>query len=401
MKDELQQHKKSDTVKWILTLIAFILVGVMLIGIICGWFDKEAAPTKEIKQNEADLGGMAVGVSEEENTWIALISEKIPRAMYGANGVSAQAETAYTLTATVSPNNDATNTAVEWSIAWKSASSTWATGKAVSDYVTLEWNDADYVTSKTATVSCLKAFAEPIEVKATTVENPAYTATVTVDYALRLSANPYLKTSGGKKALSPVWGGDTEVTLEVASGQRGTGGKIALDLFAVTQEYTVGDTFTVTLSLKNGGTICSGVAAGAPGGSSYGIQYDSEAVLSQKSITVTPGGSYIIGIADLGSLELCNDALFSKYNFVYYTGSAFGGSTTTELTTVAANTVFGYFSWETSGALKNGTQKLWDLVLSVEGKYSSYEWTTALMVTHVTNTATINGLSVADTAITF
>lgn len=41
MNNELQQHKKSDTVKWILTLIAFILVGVMLIGIILGWFERK------------------------------------------------------------------------------------------------------------------------------------------------------------------------------------------------------------------------------------------------------------------------------------------------------------------------------------------------------------------------
>lgn len=398
MNNDLQEHKKSDTVKWILTLIAFILVGVLLLGIILGWFEKKE-PTKEAQPSAEQTGGMRVEVNEENG--IKMMSAVIPFSEFDDYGISPQAETAYTLTATVSPNNEATNTAVKWSIAWKNASSTWATEKAVTNYVTLEWNDADYVTSKTVTVSCLKAFAEPIEVKAVTAENPAYSATVSVDYALRLGSNPYLKTSGGKKALTPVWDGDTKVTLEVASGQRGTGGKIALDLFAVTQDYTVGDTFTVTLSLKNGGTICGGVAAGSPGGSSYGIRYVSEAVISQKSITITPGGSYICSIADLGSLELCNDALFSKYNFAYYSGSAFGGSTTTELTTVSANTVFGYFSYSTDGSLNNGTQKLWDLVLSVEGTYSSYEWTTALMVTHVTNSTTINGLSVADTAITF
>ena len=38
--DELYNHKKSDTVKWILTLLAFIVVGVLLAGIICGWFTK-------------------------------------------------------------------------------------------------------------------------------------------------------------------------------------------------------------------------------------------------------------------------------------------------------------------------------------------------------------------------
>ena len=30
---ELYEHKRSDTVKWVLTLIAFIVVGIMLAGI--------------------------------------------------------------------------------------------------------------------------------------------------------------------------------------------------------------------------------------------------------------------------------------------------------------------------------------------------------------------------------
>lgn len=37
----LSEHKKSDTVKWVLTLVAFLIVGVMLAGIICGWFEKK------------------------------------------------------------------------------------------------------------------------------------------------------------------------------------------------------------------------------------------------------------------------------------------------------------------------------------------------------------------------
>ena len=36
MDNELHRHKTSDTVKWVLTLLAFILVGVMLAGIILG-----------------------------------------------------------------------------------------------------------------------------------------------------------------------------------------------------------------------------------------------------------------------------------------------------------------------------------------------------------------------------
>ena len=46
MSNELYEHKRSDTIKWVLTLLAFILVGVMLAGIICGWFDKKDEPAE-------------------------------------------------------------------------------------------------------------------------------------------------------------------------------------------------------------------------------------------------------------------------------------------------------------------------------------------------------------------
>ena len=47
MNNELERHKTNDKIKWILTLLAFILVGVMLAGIICGWFDKKEQTPKE------------------------------------------------------------------------------------------------------------------------------------------------------------------------------------------------------------------------------------------------------------------------------------------------------------------------------------------------------------------
>ena len=50
--NELYEHRRSDTVKWVLTLFAFILVGVMLAGVILGWFDKKEEPPAEEEQTE-------------------------------------------------------------------------------------------------------------------------------------------------------------------------------------------------------------------------------------------------------------------------------------------------------------------------------------------------------------
>ena len=65
-----------------------------------------------------------------------LTASKLSSSEYAENGVSTQAESAYTLTATVKPE-DAENKAVDWSIAFVNASSAWASGKSVTDYVTV------------------------------------------------------------------------------------------------------------------------------------------------------------------------------------------------------------------------------------------------------------------------
>lgn len=178
MDNELHRHKTSDTVKWVLTLLAFILVGVMLAGIILGWFDKkEESPAEEEQQTEES--GMVVGdgIGEE----ISLMSARIAAADYSEYGVSPLAESAQTVTATIQPS-DALNKAVDWSVAWANASSAWADGKTVTDYVTVT-PTADG--ALTATAECLQAFGEQIIITATSRDNSSAKGTCTVDYSQR------------------------------------------------------------------------------------------------------------------------------------------------------------------------------------------------------------------------
>lgn len=161
MNNELQEHKTSDRIKWILTLIAFIAVGVMLVGIIFGWFEKKDKPEK---QDDSQI------VVTPQETLTAM---RLNTARATASGNS------YTITATVTPS-DATNTGVYWSIAWKNESSGWANGKSVSDYITLSSND------NSATVTLKTAFGEQAIITAAS-ESTEVTATCTVDYVERLS----------------------------------------------------------------------------------------------------------------------------------------------------------------------------------------------------------------------
>ena len=156
---ELYAHKRSDKVKWV---VSFLLIFVLLAGLIGAWVlllkPEESAP----EQNE---GGAII--TEGEGNGIKLMSAKIAPEDYAANGISAMAETAYQLTATVTPEN-ATNKAVDWAVAFVNPSGEWATGKTVTDYVTVT-PTADG--ALTANVECVKDFGEQVRVTVTSRDN--------------------------------------------------------------------------------------------------------------------------------------------------------------------------------------------------------------------------------------
>lgn len=182
---ELYEHKKSDTVKWVLTLIAFIVMGVLIAGLIAGWFDKgeDSLPV----QNEAATiqdGGMSVTPSAANGI-------RLMAAERTATDFSPLAETSYTITATIEPASARQN--ANWSVAWANGSSSWATGKTVTDYVTITPTEEG---SLTATLACVKPFSEQVILTVSAMGNESKTATCTVDYQQRLTVNS-LKLGGG------------------------------------------------------------------------------------------------------------------------------------------------------------------------------------------------------------
>ena len=164
-----------------------------------------------------ELDGGGVIISESESQGMQLTASKLSSSEYAENGVSTQAESAYTLTATVKPE-DAENKAVDWSIAFVNASSAWASGKSVTDYVTVT-PSADG--ALTAVVTNLGEFGEQIKVTVTSRGNPSASAECTVDYIQKV-IEPYL-TIG---EIECVKGGETEVDFEIGTGLYGPGGVI-------------------------------------------------------------------------------------------------------------------------------------------------------------------------------
>ena len=137
-----------------------------------------------------------------------LTAVKLSSSEYEDYGVSPLAETAYTLTATITPA-DAENKKIDWSISFKNASSTWATGKTVTDYATVTPSSDGAMTAVVANVA---AFGEQIVVKATSRDNSEAYASCTVEYlqrttgyTLTLDGNTYSTTGTTTNSATPTF----------------------------------------------------------------------------------------------------------------------------------------------------------------------------------------------------
>ena len=135
----------------------------------------------EMEAPSEDVGGGVI-FNEPEGNGMQLTARKLLSSEYDEYGVSELAETAYTLTATVTPAN-AMNKEVDWSVSFVDPTSAWASGKTVTDYVTVMPTSEG---SLTARVECKAAFGTQIVVTVTSRENRSASATCTADYQQRL-----------------------------------------------------------------------------------------------------------------------------------------------------------------------------------------------------------------------
>lgn len=179
MYKELNQHKKADTVKWVIT---FILIAMLLLGMIGSWavILKDKDNTNEGKQPYSDT----VVTDGEGNEMVSGEVYAMPANMIfsATSAEPTNASEGIKLNATVYPET-ADNKAVDWEVSFVNPSSAWANGKNVADYVkVVPESDGAAV----ATVECLQAFGERIKITVTSRANPLAKAECVLDYARRI-----------------------------------------------------------------------------------------------------------------------------------------------------------------------------------------------------------------------
>ena len=205
--NELYEHKRSDTVKWVLTLFAFILVGVMLAGVILGWFDKKEEPPAEEEQTEQAAVTDGEGNAMDEDI-VYPMPEKMsfsaaafaqPLAQFGepsGTTVTSPQSVDVRIEAYVYPES-AANKAVDFSVAWGNAPTHGS--EQVSNYLTVT-PDSDG--STTATVSCKKSFGDDTIIITVTTREGGYTATCTVSFTGIASDIGITSSTATKKSTS-------------------------------------------------------------------------------------------------------------------------------------------------------------------------------------------------------
>ena len=209
---------KRSTLKGIIAICVAALLGSAYV-ITALAFNKQWNPLKwgkkvEVTQPDNNQGneftdGELVHVTEDKG--IKLRSARIAPDDYADYGVEAQADSAYTITATV--NEDAADKSVIGSIKWKNPDSEWATGKNISTYISLTQTE-QYGLNFVLTAK--HPFGEPVELKVASCMDSSVNATAQIDCLKKLKwFNAVLNPSLSETAAGRVYVGDTMNTIQV------------------------------------------------------------------------------------------------------------------------------------------------------------------------------------------
>lgn len=187
-------NTKTKKILWgivSLFICAFLACGVLLVQYINNPSPAPEASAPVVDENGNALNGDTV--------------HQMPKAMIFSSTTALSS--GITVNATVKPDT-AANKAVDWAVSFANPESAWATGKTVTNYVTVT-PSADG--STTATVNCLEAFGEQIIITVTSRANELATASMTVDYRQRVTST----TINFNGRISGV----TDFTLNFASSE--------------------------------------------------------------------------------------------------------------------------------------------------------------------------------------
>lgn len=340
--------KRLSAVLFAVLLLAALVLSVLTKGFTDWRFGKELPSVN-------DLTGSVVVTPQKGNGGIRLMAEFQPEITGSGDDADYEGAT-LTITATVSPDNSADNTGLDWSMTFKNPSSAWATGKTLTDYMTLTPSGTDAAGSKKVSVKCLKPFGEQVVITATSQDNPEVTASCTADFAQRIESAT-LKFGD----LNVNLGGDTNVKWELNPNGVGVGGATNVtteksDVYTLAEDFT----YTVTLTSNNGF-----------------FQLDGKTITFTDPGDVTSGGITF----DYAQFDTLHMMIIDRIDdFCFYEASV--------------SELIPYFSEITDGYL-------FDVTLTFTGEHTEQVFSSVLKVNGYTNSSVISDVQFDNSGLVF
>ena len=154
MNNDLNKHKKSDAIKWVVVFVSILVLLGGMIAALIPLYSKDADVKEDVK------------ATNEIITTETVVSNGIKLSM-GEAVAASDGTISKTLTATVLPD-DSNNKLVDWTVSWLYTDGTFEQSNTVSNYVTVSTASDG---SNVATVTAHNAFADhPVLITVTTRE---------------------------------------------------------------------------------------------------------------------------------------------------------------------------------------------------------------------------------------
>ena len=343
--------KRLSAVLFAVLLIVALVLSLLTNGFTDWQFGKEQPTVNDLNSN-------IVITPQEGNGGIRLMAEFLPE-ITGSDDDADYEGATLTITATVSPDNSADNTGLDWTMAFKNPSSEWAAGKTLSDYMTLTPSGTDVAGSKTVSVKCLKPFGEQIVITATSQDNPAVSASCTADFAQRIESAT-LKFGD----LNVNLGGDTNVKWELNPNGVGIGGATSVTT-EKSDVYTLAEDFTYTVTAESSFTEESYFKLNGTG-----VTYTAPGDITESGLTF----NYAL-------FDTMHMFILDRFNDFYFYQAT-------------ASELIPYFSNIENGHVLN-------IRLTVTGVHSEAEYTSKIMVVGYTNSSVISDVTFDNSGLVF
>ena len=379
------------------TIGAIVLAAVFAVGgAVAGWYaHAQNWFGLTVKANAEETGGLVVtpdasedetGPEEPQNPGIKIAAARMSAEEAASAGVSELSESAYSLTATVTPEY-ADQQQFDWTVQFNNAESEWASGKTASDYVTVTPTSDG---AATATVSCSEGFAEPMTITCA-VRGYDLTATCSVDYAQKITGmNIWFE----RRTLSNGWSADG-YTVDIPEGASvriplsRTGisevSQVCYELKAepiLSETYTLAESPDVQVDFMSAPVVNDGhsyfVRSGPSGiGGSFGYEIESvhDALhpfvgTIQSDGTFVPHSDYSYCGGEKGAFYYFDLKMLMNFSAKFYRTNFASGS---------MQSVEKYFYQMTAEEIEDdyvnggsGDTVLWRVVASVRGTYGTY-----------------------------